>query len=183
EPRINAKEDSQYLANIFGRPFARLIAIPVKLSTQYREVGAALFFEHAFNQQRLQEFMQFIELRLQALSVALDRLFLEIDLKDASLLWERTFDGIKDPVAIYDFEGHLLRANRAFSEKFKGISPEALHESTVKFNGAIYENLSYPIALVKGEQPTNIVNHYVDVTLSHRLQQQMIQNEKMAAIG
>jgi signal transduction histidine kinase len=65
----------------------------------------------------------------------------------------------------------------------KDVGAEEIHQSTVRHNELIFENLSYPIALNKGEQPTNIVNHYVDVTLSHNLQKQMIQNEKMAAIG
>lgn len=176
--RFNDKQDSQYLADLFGRPFAKLIAVPIG--------EAVLFFEHAFQENRLKDFLNFIEERLQPMAIAVDRLFLEHDLKEASLEWERTFDGIQDPVAIFDLEGHLLRANRAYSENFAALAAEDLsmmQEPTIRMGDRIFQTFSYPIALNKGEQPTNVVNHYVDVTVSHKLQQQMIQNEKMAAIG
>jgi two-component system, NtrC family, sensor kinase len=162
--RVNNLQDSQYLADLFGRPFAKLIAVPLS--------QAVLFFEHSFQEDRLKDFLMFIEERLQPIAIAVDRLFLESDLKEASLEWERTFDGIQDPVAIFDLEGNMLRANHAYAE----LDPQTRSEK-------VFETFSYPIALNRGEQPTNIVNHYVDVTLSHKLQKQMIQNEKMAAIG
>ncbi len=177
--RSNDKKDSLYLANLFGRPFAKLVAVPLKVGS----ITAMLYFEHAFGEKDLSEFLKFLEARLQPVSIALDRLFLEGDLKDASLLWERTFDSLQDPIAIFDNEGDMLRANRAFAEKLEGIDDAQLSDSKIIFNNRVFEKKAYPIALVKGEEPTNVVNHYVDVTLSHALQRQMIQNEKMAALG
>lgn len=177
--RSNDKKDSLYLANLFGRPFAKLVAVPLKVGG----ITAMLYFEHALPEKELSEFLKYLEARLQPVSIALDRLFLEGDLKDASLLWERTFDSLQDPIAIFDNDGIMLRANRAFVEKLRGIEPKQLSDSKIIYNNRVFENKAYPIALVKGEEPTNVVNHYVDVTLSHALQRQMIQNEKMAALG
>ena len=101
--RSNDKKDSLYLANLFGRPFAKLVAVPLKVGS----ITAMLYFEHAFGEKDLSEFLKFLEARLQPVSIALDRLFLEGDLKDASLLWERTFDSLQDPIAIFDNEGGL----------------------------------------------------------------------------
>jgi two-component system, NtrC family, sensor kinase len=172
---------SVYLANLLERPFAKILAVPLRL--RQPSTTATLYFEHAMSDLQVQAFVEFINARLEPVSTALDRIFLESDLKDASLVWERTFDGIQDPIAIFDSEEQLLRANRAFSEKLRGLKSEQLSEDKIIFQHRVFETKSYPIHPLQGGPATNIVNHYMDVTLSHRLQQQMIQNEKMAALG
>lgn len=185
--RVNDVNDSLYLANIFGRPFGKLLTFPLKLKRKSTDdplqVSAVLFFEHALVDEDTGPFLQFIEERLLPISIALDRLLLEQDLNEASLLWERTFDGLQDPVAIFDSEGQVLRANRAFSDDLSNVESQSLFSDILRHKDRLYEIHSYPISLEPGARPTNIINHYVDVTSAHRLQKQMIQNEKMAALG
>ena len=180
EIRFNDRKDSQYLADVFGRPFARLLTIPV----QSRGV---LYLEHSLRKDETAQFLNFIEDRVQAISIALDRLFLEQQLKDSSLMWERTFDSLQDPVAIFGAGREILRSNRAFSERFASLAvgdlSDELFGAWFQHDGCEYEVHSYPIAVDHDGLPTNIINHYVDVTRSARLKKQLMQGEKMAALG
>lgn len=187
EVRSNDLSDSQFLADLFGRPFAKLLSIPLqlkrKLMQQSIKVSALLFFEHDMKANEVAQFLDFIEVRKLPLSIALDRLLLSNDLNESSLLWERTFDSLNDPVAIFDSNFEVLRANKSFTEKLSDLSTEELTKSSFKFSDHLYQVKSYPISLGLQEHSTNLINHYVDVTLGQKLQNQMIQNEKMAALG
>jgi len=116
--RSGEHEDRLYLANEFGRPFAKVLAVPLKrravASDQESEPPATLFFEHDLPEEGVERFLRFISERLQPLSIALDRILLEYHLKYTSLQWESTFDGIKDPIAIIDIDFNVVRANRHF---------------------------------------------------------------------
>jgi two-component system, NtrC family, sensor kinase len=185
--RSNDKTDSQYLANILSRPFARVLAIPLQIQRlrdrQETTSPAVIYFEHDLDERNKVSFFEFIEDRLPALSVAMDRVFLEGDLTEAAQLWERTFDGISDPVAIVTREGVTLRSNRAFTVHLEGLEAPALFQSPVRFQDRVYELRSYPIAEGEGETPTNLVLHYLDITQADHLQKRMIQQEKMVALG
>ncbi len=117
--RMNELEDRVYLANEFGRPFVKVLAIPLKrravASDSSDEAPATLFFEHALPDEKIDLFLSFISERLQPLSIALDRILLEYHLKWTSVQWEGTFDGIKDPIAIVDIDYRVIRANRHFT--------------------------------------------------------------------
>lgn len=119
--RLNEFEDRVYLANEFGRPFVKSLAIPLKRRAvapiSSAEPPATLFFEHSLPDDRVETFLNFISERLQPLSIALDRILLEYHLKHTSVQWESTFDGIKDPIAIVDIDYQIVRANRHFSPK------------------------------------------------------------------
>ncbi len=56
-------------------------------------------------------------------------------------------------------------------------------QGQIKRNGKVYDVLSYPILLHDDQTSTNVINHYVDVTAARQLHGQVVQNEKMAAIG
>lgn len=119
--RVNEHEDRVYLANEFGRPFVKVLAVPLKrraIATEASgEAPATLFFEHALTDEKIEPFLNFISERLQPLSIALDRILLEYHLKWTSVQWESTFDGIKDPIAIVDIDFMYVRANRHFALK------------------------------------------------------------------
>lgn len=185
--RFNDLRDSQYLANLFSRPFARLFSIPISIrggSTDEPDFSSGvLYFEHALSDSERQSFVTYFEERLHLIGVALDRLFLESDLREASLLWERTFDEIADPVAIFDDDKNLVRSNKAFQSRLAGLTNAETFGDSIHYNGRTFEIRRYPIQGADGEYSTNVVIHYLDVTLSHQLQKQMIQQEKMAALG
>jgi two-component system, NtrC family, sensor kinase len=116
--RSGEHEDRWYLANEFGRPFAKVLAVPLKRRASAQdsdsEPPATLFFEHDLPEENVEKFFRFVSERLQPLSIALDRILLEYHLRYTSLQWESTFDGIKDPIAIVDIDFALIRANRHF---------------------------------------------------------------------
>lgn len=204
--RMNELDDRMYLANEFGRPFVKVLAIPLRKRTQVEnEPPVTLFFEHAMTDQEVESFLSYISEYLQPVSLALDRILLEYSLKYTSLQWESTFDGVKDPIAIVDIDYKVVRANRHFSSKgFETLChklfansdevcrgcpmAEALatgqpKQGQIKRNGRVYDVLSYPILLQGDQTSTNVINHYVDVTMARQLHGQVVQNEKMAAIG
>lgn len=210
--RINEYEDRVYLANEFGRPFVKVLAIPLKRRAiardSDREAPATLFFEHALPDDKIEAFLTFISERLQPLSIAIDRVLLEYHLKYTSLQWENTFDGIKDPIAIVDIDYNVVRANRHFAKSSSRLFETSCHKifnesdsvcrgcpvetafrsgqpqkGQIKRGERIYDVLSYPIHLQSDAISTNVINHYVDVTDARELHGRMIQSEKMAAIG
>lgn len=206
--RLNDLEDRTYLANEFGRPFVKTLAVPLKrrsASSDGQEAPATLFFEHALPEEKVEDFLGFIGERAQPLAIALDRILLEDHLKRTSLQWAETFDGIRDPIAIVDVDYRIVRANRHFRAEgfetrchkiFAGLeSPcrgcpaaEALESGQpkrglIKRGERVFEARSYPIRLKGDTRATNVINHYVDVTAARDLQSRLVQNEKMAAVG
>ena len=214
--RINEHEDRIYLANEFGRPLIKVIAVPLKRRAMAgegdNEPPATLFFEHSLPDDKIENFLTFISERLQPLSIALDRILLEYHLKYTSLQWETTFDGIKDPIAIVDIDYDVVRANRHYSLNAVNGQPRGFETSChrvfmgsevvcrgcpvrsametgepqkgyIKRGTSIFEVMSYPIQLHGDSVPTNVINHYVDVTRARELHGRMVQGEKMAAVG
>jgi len=185
--RLNDKNDSQYLADNFARPFAKVLSIPLSIQRSTGRTEATtpgvLYLEHSLDEPSKVQFLQFVEERLPALSLAMDRVFLENDMREASHLWEKTFDGITDPVAIFDADGHLVRSNRAFQDRLSRLPTAQLFFSQVKHADRTYDVKTYPVAAGQDQVPTNVVVHYIDVTMAHQLQKRMIQQEKMVALG
>ncbi len=207
--RLNELEDRIYLANEFGRPLVKVLAIPLKRRAisiyGENEAPATLFFEHTLPDGQIDDFLGFISERLQPLSIAIDRILLEYHLKYTSLQWESTFDGIKDPIAIIDIDYSVVRTNRHFSPKSyqtkchklfassetvcrgcpveKALSTGQPQKSQIKRGKSVFEVLSYPIRLHDETAATNVINHYVDVTSARELHGRLVQSEKMAAIG
>ncbi len=200
---------SKELANILGRPFAKAALFPLSLTllTQFHEKSAKalLCFEHSLSSDEIAGFEDFIAERLNPVSISLDRVQLEHELDIFSYRWEKTFDGIRDPLAIIDMQYQLLRSNKKFilgeknhvchkafansDEVCLGCPLEkALKDGTpqmgeVRVGQSIYQVWSYPIRLHPTEKPTSFVNQYVDVTQSRELYARMLQHEKMGAIG
>lgn len=208
--RINEKRDSLYLANLCSRPFGPVLAIPIASVTEGKEsndprIRTMVFFENSLVGPELDTFLKFISQRVQAVSIALDRIVLEQDLRKTSRLWEESFDCIEEPIAIMDTNFNVLRANRAFFKK-EGASrchlsfnnsddkctgcplPEVLEKSQpvisqVRREGRLFEVHAYPIRLMERESAPTVVNYYLDVTKSQELQSRMAQAEKMDAVG
>lgn len=209
--RMNDKADSYYLANEIGRPFGQVIAfpLPVRIERSGEEssyfVPPTLFLEHSLSVEEVDEFLSFARERLQSVSLALDRILLEKELLRSSHLWESTFDGIGDPVAIVSDNFEVLRANKKFYEErlqthcYKNfadlqtpcagcpmqssIEQQRPYAAQIRAGGRVFMVHSYPIQFDKPLRSTTVVNHYFDVTRSSELQSRMIQNEKMAALG
>ncbi len=185
--RLNDIKDSQYLADILERPFVQLLSIPLLLRREVHgeahKVPAVLFLEHAIPKKDLSEFLEFVEARIQPFAIALDRILLSTDLNKASILWERTFDSLKDPIAIFDAEGHLIRGNKIYSKELGDLHKVDSQAKFFKYGEKYFEPKSYPIHFDQNRFSSNTIIHFLDVTRSHQLRRQMVQNEKMAALG
>lgn len=206
--RVNDIEDRGYLANVFARPFAKTIAVPLArkgMDERLGEVPSVVFIEHDLAEDKIDYFIRFISQRLQPMSIAVDRVILEYQAKFVSYQWEGTFDGIATPIAIIDSEKKLLRSNKKFGEGVRGdichrifsasetpcvgcpveaavISSEP-KSSRVHARGRIYEVSSYPIRLQGDHQVTNVINHYIDITDARKLYSKVVHMEKLAAVG
>ncbi len=203
---INDNQDRQLLANLFSRPFIKLVSIPITSTTNdSRSMPAILYIEHDLDETQVEVFLEFVSDRLQPLKISLDRILLDYQLRFTSYQWESTFDGLSDPIAIVNDQFELIRSNQQFdknngnkncyvhfsnrSEKCVGCPvPEVLESrepktGKVRRGDSYYEVHSYPIQLYDNELPTVVINHYVDTTQSIALRGKVIQNEKMAAVG
>lgn len=213
--RIGDIEDQAYLAQELGRPVARTIAIPLGREARSRDVNVAvplLIFEHSFDELKAERFKQFLIPRLEPLSTALDRIVINREMHAASRLWEATFDGVADPIAVIGSGYEILRMNAAFA-RYPGASkrycyeifadrsspcegcrlPEVIRSGKptdwqVRRSSDVYDVNGYPIHVggsrVSGEEaPQTVIHHYSDITKSLELKGHAFQGEKMAAIG
>jgi two-component system NtrC family sensor kinase len=197
------------LANFFGRPFVRTISIPihVKLIRKFgfSEASAALCIECSMGEEEQSRFLDHVIRILQPLSMAIDRAFLQRALTMQSYRWERTFDGLRDPLAIVDVDYHVLHSNKKFSEKIlqKTCYESFAHKSTpcegcpmskalergqtqtgqIQIEGRLYQVSAYPIQMSDSARTTTVVSQYVDITQSRQLYARMLQSEKMGALG
>lgn len=199
----------RYFANHFGRPFIKAYVTPLELRLTSHFVGghveALICVENSLNDKEIGPFMEFMQDRLGPMSMALDRVLLENQLSMFSYRWEKTFDGMRDPIAIMDLDYEVVRANRKFSDKFiqkkcyqsfagkdapcegcpigEAFENGVTTSGQIEVDGRIYLVHSYPVLHGQGSRPTNVVNQYVDITQSRELYLRMLQSEKMGAIG
>lgn len=196
---LNNKEFSQTLANLFGRPFIKTILIP------FSQGGGVLALEHNLSEEELLHFQELISERWPVMNMALDRLQSEKKLNLFSYRWEKTFDGIRDPVAILNIDHDVIRSNKKFSDRFVSTKcyevfarrnkpcencplekskvsgrPES---AQVQIHGRTFRVSSFPVLTKVSEHPTTFVHHYQDITESRHLYLRMVQSEKMGALG
>lgn len=197
ELRINNKEDQKFLANLFQRPIASVVSLPLGKD----EILAVLYFEHSLTDTALRDFTEFLQLRLQPMTLSLDRILFEQQTRYASKQWELTFDSLQDPVAIIDREFQVIRSNKSFyslkqknfchkifasrESRCQGCPVDKVTSTGVPQSGRIHINdkmfevYSFPV----GAPPTNFINYYADITNERKLFSRLVQNEKMAALG
>lgn len=198
---------AEVLANHQGRPFIQLCLIPleIKLASSFLSFDCkfVLAFE-APTKEVAKAVQDYISQRQEALNITADRLLLEMELGKSSYRWEMTFESFRNPLAIIDFDYHVLRSNRKFSEDFmvtkcyqtfagqdtpcegcpmfdvKGnLEPK---KSKIKVKNRVFEVHSYPIKMTQN-LGTHVVNQYIDVTQRQELYSRLVQSEKMTAIG
>lgn len=194
--RYNEILDRRYLANIFGRPFVKVIAIPFFIRSSNEP--AILYLEHSLDKKEMRSFLNQLEDGLEPFYLALDRILLKDMITEKSDFWETTFNSIEDPVAIISENFDVVRANKSFTRVFKkgkcfkvfagkdsicSDCPLVNNETkNIHLNERMYEVLTYPIS-EPGDASKFYVNYYLDVTQSKQLYSNLIQSEKMAALG
>lgn len=203
--RVNDPMDRQYLANQIGRPLSKILTFPLLKQVSAHMLKPSVLFIEYFLDEDPNLIVNLLSERLQPVSMALDRVLLGEQLRLASYQWETTFDAIDEPVAILTGQYDLLRANKYFQENkntkkcfeiFAGrtspcngcpvmsvLETGQAKSGVVNIKNRVYEVHSYPIELSPKIESYNIINHYVDITTSRNMYSQLIQNEKMAALG
>lgn len=199
-------EMSRALANHFGRPFVKALYIPLEMKeSSLHGAQAGIFLEANLSENESGLFLDFVRERVQSIAITVDRLMLESELVQFSYRWEKTFDGLRDPIAIVDLDYEVLRSNKKFNDKVikkkcfesfarkdsvcdgcpvqSAIQTAHPQKGQIQIGNRIYEVHSYPILFENGTQVTNVVNQYVDITQSRELYLRMLQSEKMGAIG
>ena len=176
--RIKDPKDKQYLADELGRPVFNILTIPIY--TKQFEVGSsvALFIE--FPGRNTENIKNFYESLLPVIKSSLDRVLLEEYLRMSSLLWTSTFNGLQEPLAVFEEKGGLSNCNRAFDKVFSANgNGNMLKQQTIQHNQKIYEKHCYTVCINNSKY--NIC-HYSDITQSLFLRNQMIQNARITAL-
>lgn len=206
EARSGDFQDQSFLVNQLGRPVSKVLALPLqRYETDEPKYRTTVFVEYFCESAELALKMETIIERMQPVGIAIDRVYLSEALNKSARQWEKTFDNIDEPIAIIDKSYNLLRSNKPFS-KIK--TREACHEifagskepcsgcplsesmmsgrsmkSTIKIKGRTYEVQSFPLHSGQEPAPTTAINYYSDVTEAQKLYGQLVQSEKMAALG
>lgn len=188
------------LADILARPIAPLLCVSIKR----QEHSGYFIFEHNMDPAEQQHFLSVLERKIESLTVAFDRLALKWKAHQISRQWSLTFDSLLDPIVIIDPEFRVIRANKSFSKHvrkqcFQSFAereqmcvgcpvPQALkqkegYKGKVTQGAQMFEVHAYPIRLNPNEDSQHLIVHYTDITQATKLQGQIIQSEKMAALG
>lgn len=212
EISLDSKPMKAFLVNHFSRPFVKTTVIPLEIKTRQNsalhpmasKTKGYICIENANTSQDSQTLLDFFSDCLKPFSMAVDRILLENEHSETVYRWEKTFDSLQSPIAIIDIDHEVLRANRSYTERIikkkcfesfasrstpcegcpieLALQTGAPQSGTIQRSGQIFEVQSYPINL-EGGRPTNVVNHYVDITESRGLYIRMLQAEKMGALG
>ena len=172
------------LADILGRPLGQLFEI------SFGKYGS-LFFEHVFQENELKGFKQYMRLNMQGIEISFQRIFHDSELIEIAKTWQKTFNVISDPIVIVDSSYRILRCNKSFQKlhfsDFKGqmshIQRKSIHQMNI--GSRLFEVRCFPMDLKIGLEKIseNKVYIYRDITNAKKLYSQVIQNEKMAALG
>ena len=207
--KADSKIESQYLANLLGRPVGKLLWYDLEIGMTQRfgfsDARANLVLENSLNAKEVKVFGDTWGEHLKALAISIDRLLLEEELTKYSYRWEKTFDSLDAPIAIVDSELNVVRSNKLFSDRrLRGKCFEIFERRTKPCEGCPYEEVLkfgksqigevkkkdrtlevhlYPIFLGNTQKPSNFVSLYVDVTHKKDLTQKIIQTEKLSALG
>lgn len=205
----NDAQLTKQLANHLGRPLMRMISIPLEVGNWKRfdvkDAQATLCIENSLSENEMGNFLDFALERVRAISLVVDKTLLESEMALQSFRWEKTFDGLSDPISIINSDYEVLRANKKFANKSPiskcyeifadRQSPcegcplqETLEQghsaiTKVKIKNKTYELHSYPIRWDPKSKAMHTVHQYVDVTHARELYMKMLHSEKMSAVG
>ena len=202
---VSPPELVQMLANHFGRPFAKTVVAPLVLQGNPLGLKVLICVESALAQSDLEVFLDHLSDRLAPLAVALDKILLDNEFSLYSARWERTFDGLRNPIALVAKDFQVLRANRNFSDRQtqekcyevfakrktpceacpaqKTLSEGKSQQAEIQVGDKTFQVHSYPIIADGSSQASALVHQYVDITEQRQLYLRMLQSEKMGAIG
>lgn len=163
-----------------------------------------IVFEHNMDFLEQKIFSELLLQRTDSLRVAFDRLLFKMKSHEISKQWSTTFDHLQDPIVILDDEYGVIRSNKLFSNNveepcykafahrespcfgcpvLEARSKKNAQQGKITAQGKMYQVNAYPIYLDSQEKFYNMIVHYTDITRSVNLQSQLVQSEKMSALG
>ncbi len=201
--RLNDSQDRTFLAKQLGRPISKLITLSLQKGIAGQsQKDTTIFIEFFCELIQLEAQINELTERLQPAGIAIDRVLLSDTLNRASRQWEKTFDNIEQPIAILNTSYELLRANKHFRENknsekcfevFAGRTEPCMgcpvqvaaqrakpSKGLVKVRDHVFEVQSFPLKI---ENSSTAINYYTDITEDQKLYGQLIQSEKMVALG
>ncbi len=178
EIKVKDQEDSQFLADSLGRPVQSILSIPICTSQYSVDKPVYIFVE--FFAKDSEKILYFYQSILPLVTKCLDYLLLQDHLKTGVALWTSTFNELKEPLVVFDEKSEVSNANKVFDIIFDQKDQMSLNQKNIQKEDRVFERHSYPVHIK--DVKYNIC-HYVDISESLNLRNQMIQNIKMSALG
>ena len=176
-PRSCHLEDSLYLANELGRPFHKVLTLPLDSLYTEEKYLPILYIEYLGSIQTIEKV--FSKEVNQILKMAFSRVLLENHWRSGHEIWQKTFDSLEEPLVILNESKKPVRSNTHFQNIYKNHK-DLLKKETFQLEGQIYEkktsNVSY-------ENKSYEIDHFVNTTNQVFLREQMIQHKKMSLLG
>lgn len=180
EDQFESSVLSALIANQIGRPVLKIIFKKLKGNSP-----SWIAFEWGGSQSEFQNFENSFSKKENIITLNIDRLFFEEEKQKASYFWEKTFDGIQDPITIIDNQFQIIRCNRPFLKNSKLLQYIKTDSDLLKgqnkkiqISNQIYEIHSFPI-----QGMNSYIIHFLDITRVEELYLQWVQQEKMSAVG
>ena len=177
QPRSCHSLDSVYLANELGRPFHKILALPLDSPYSKEKLRPVLYIEY------LSPALEnvFCDEKREILKLAFSRVLLEEHWKSGCELWQNTFDSLNEPLVILDDQREPVRFNTHFQNIHKK-NKELLKKDSVfiEIDGQNYEKQSYSIL---NEQKHYTIEHFVNCTSHLLLREKIAQQKRMSALG
>ncbi|NQZ20400.1 MAG: D-aminoacyl-tRNA deacylase, partial [Bdellovibrionales bacterium] len=176
------------LSNLFGRPFGTVSVTDMGFSSQ--EMGsmkALIVCEHSFNGQKKNDFEQYSFERWPVINMALENVLLKQKSHEIAKQWSKTFNEMKDPIVILDWQYKMTLSNSIFHKTIQEDYLPILEQkdqshmnhsiqqtfdsgesqtADIHLGGKVYRVHSYPIRLIGEDKVSHVINQYVDVTQS-----------------
>lgn len=189
-------------AKFLARPMGRILDFDLLDDLDGQEKileGATLFFEHDLEDKDINAFLEFLNKRKVVLGRTLKNILIENELKSDSMVWEQVFGSVSEPVVIADISGRVIRGNRCFYNRIYPYLDESDNDFISEWLQAYLRDVSNQIGqtwksktniyevhvynLKEGGLSEIFVIYFRDMSQVYNLQIQLVQNEKMAAVG
>ena len=175
KPQSGFREGSLYLANELGRPFHKVLALPLYSSDA--APPPALFIEYFSRDETMESFYspELWEIFQQTFS----RVLMEEHWRTGCDLWRHTFDGLDEPLAIMDSNQKPIRFNTHFQHLYER-DPALIQKNFIQDGSDFYEKQSYKVS---NDDKDYSIAHFVNVTSHLLLREKMAQNQRMSLLG
>ncbi len=177
QPRSCHSSDSVYLANELGRPFHKILALPLDSPYNMEKHRPLLYIEYLTQTKTIERV--FSNEKREILKSAFSRVLLEEHWRSGCELWQNTFDSLDEPLVILDDQKEPVRSNTHFHNIYNE-KKELLEKETFQWDGQTYERQKYSVS---NDEKLYTIEHFVNKTSDLLLREQMAQHQRMSILG